>query len=354
MMASYQSSSSVSYQFKNETSWHKVESDQPCMTVQDLKNKIREKKQIKSRADLMFKNIETGEIYTDNKCRLPKNVSLSIRRIPKTGLQNAIEADEIDKTTSAILLVQEISDEEKKMTQSLQQAINYLSHQTIKKEPTNTKIEVYNQNNGAGSKFNNFNSNNENNQHQHQHQNQNQNQNQNKYVTFGNALPPNYKCHRCGEKGHFIQHCPTNGNPDFDIKVYKNPTGIPSRFLTKHDLLNENNKDYEDGPEVCKSKTDDSFYKVQPNKRSFSQFYEKSNFEDQKVKKQQSHYMCPLCSQQLKNAVFITCCFVSFCSECIKQVLVDENAICPICINHINHNDLQENFAMRSIIDRMK
>ena len=23
-------------------------------------------------------------------------------------------------------------------------------------------------------------------------------------------------CFRCGEKGHYIQHCPTNDDPDFD------------------------------------------------------------------------------------------------------------------------------------------
>ena len=28
--------------------------------------------------------------------------------------------------------------------------------------------------------------------------------------------PPSYTCHRCGEKGHYIQHCPTNDDPDFD------------------------------------------------------------------------------------------------------------------------------------------
>lgn len=31
--------------------------------------------------------------------------------------------------------------------------------------------------------------------------------------------------------GHFIQHCPTNGDPNFDIKRVKPPTGIPKSML---------------------------------------------------------------------------------------------------------------------------
>lgn len=31
--------------------------------------------------------------------------------------------------------------------------------------------------------------------------------------------------------GHFIQHCPTNGDPKFDIKKMKPATGIPRSML---------------------------------------------------------------------------------------------------------------------------
>ena len=31
--------------------------------------------------------------------------------------------------------------------------------------------------------------------------------------------------------GHFIQHCPTNGDPNYDIKRVKQPTGIPRSML---------------------------------------------------------------------------------------------------------------------------
>jgi E3 ubiquitin-protein ligase RBBP6 len=34
---------------------------------------------------------------------------------------------------------------------------------------------------------------------------------------FDRPPPPNYRCHRCGKPGHWIHHCPTNGDPNFDI-----------------------------------------------------------------------------------------------------------------------------------------
>ena len=46
-------------------------------------------------------------------------------------------------------------------------------------------------------------------------------------VFSSNTPPPGYRCHRCGETGHFIRACPTNGDPAFDIRRPKNPTGIP-------------------------------------------------------------------------------------------------------------------------------
>lgn len=43
---------------------------------------------------------------------------------------------------------------------------------------------------------------------------------------------PGYICHRCGKKGHWIQDCPTNSNPDWNDKPkLKRTTGIPRSML---------------------------------------------------------------------------------------------------------------------------
>lgn len=43
--------------------------------------------------------------------------------------------------------------------------------------------------------------------------------------------PPNYCCHRCNKHGHFIKQCPTRGDPAFNVKLPKAPTGIPRSYL---------------------------------------------------------------------------------------------------------------------------
>ncbi|MCD7469212.1 E3 ubiquitin-protein ligase rbbp6 [Datura stramonium] len=46
--------------------------------------------------------------------------------------------------------------------------------------------------------------------------------------------PPGYVCHRCNVPGQFIQHCPTNGDPNYDIKkmmLMATPSGINAGVL---------------------------------------------------------------------------------------------------------------------------
>lgn len=47
-------------------------------------------------------------------------------------------------------------------------------------------------------------------------------------------LPPlGYICHRCNQPGHFIDECPTNGDPAYDFIRVRYPTGIPSSMLVQ-------------------------------------------------------------------------------------------------------------------------
>lgn len=48
---------------------------------------------------------------------------------------------------------------------------------------------------------------------------------------FNKAVPENYICFRCGQKGHFIQNCHTNQDKAFDILRIRKPSGIPKDFL---------------------------------------------------------------------------------------------------------------------------
>lgn len=52
-----------------------------------------------------------------------------------------------------------------------------------------------------------------------------------KHSKYVPRLPPNYICFRCGQKGHFIQHCPTNDDKNYDLLRIRKATGIPKDFL---------------------------------------------------------------------------------------------------------------------------
>eukprot|EP00172_Hildenbrandia_rubra_P001652 Plantae.Rhodophyta-Hildenbrandia_rubra.ctg2223.p1 GENE.Plantae.Rhodophyta-Hildenbrandia_rubra.ctg2223~~Plantae.Rhodophyta-Hildenbrandia_rubra.ctg2223.p1 ORF type:complete len:929 (+),score=156.80 Plantae.Rhodophyta-Hildenbrandia_rubra.ctg2223:104-2788(+) len=46
---------------------------------------------------------------------------------------------------------------------------------------------------------------------------------------------PHYVCHRCNKPGHWIDMCPTNGDPSFDKVRVRAPTGIPRSMLRNVD-----------------------------------------------------------------------------------------------------------------------
>eukprot|EP00727_Mastigamoeba_balamuthi_P011676 m51a1_g7130 putative dwnn a cchc-type zinc finger (171) ;mRNA; r:236788-240594 len=48
---------------------------------------------------------------------------------------------------------------------------------------------------------------------------------------YGAVPPPGYVCHRCHQRGHYIKHCPTNGDPAFEPRRLRSPVGIPASLL---------------------------------------------------------------------------------------------------------------------------
>lgn len=71
----------------------------------------------------------------------------------------------------------------------------------------------------------------------------------------------NYVCHRCNKPGHWIDQCPTNGDPTFDKIKVRAPTGIPRSMLRQVDA-----------PESGTGLQDSSghFVTLQPNEEEFA------------------------------------------------------------------------------------
>ncbi len=305
----------VSYQFKNEKTWYKIETSH-AMKIIDVKNHIENKRQIKSGTMLKFQNIVTGEEFNDDNAYIPRDASLYVRRIPRCALLNPILLESVEvpikkeKETHTPQKIEVFKDEDEiAMARVVESALASFRQRPQSHQP--------------------------------------QPQPQQRRVHSSTTTPPlNYICHRCSNKGHYIQHCPTNGDPTFDIKIYKNPTGIPKTFLSATD---------DESAELMTK--DKQMYHSNPNKRSYAQFFERHQYPQQTSPILDKKYQCPICNDILKSAFFVSCCFMSFCEECIKQLLVEEEAVCPVCMSFFTQLDLHENFILRTFIaknqDRM-
>ncbi|CAN4080565.1 unnamed protein product [Withania somnifera] len=143
--------------------------------------------------------------------------------------------------------------------------------------------------------------------------------------------PLGYVCHRCDVPGHFIQHCPTNGDPNYDIKKVKlmvTPSGINVGVL-KH-----NEAAFPKEVEGLSSSTSSSC-----SKRSFRDIPPELH--------------CPLCKGLMKDAVIASkCCFSSFCDKCIRGHIIS-NSVCVCGTRNICSDALLPNVTLRVTISRV-
>ncbi|XP_074361175.1 E3 ubiquitin ligase PQT3-like [Apium graveolens] len=139
--------------------------------------------------------------------------------------------------------------------------------------------------------------------------------------------PPGYICHRCKVSGHFIQHCPTNGDPTYDIK----------RTMTSSD-----------GSYALPG---GSVAVLKPNEAT-SQKSIQGMPSTHSVSKIPAELYCPLCRAVMKDAVLASkCCFKSFCDECIRDYIISKSLCICGAVNVLPAN-LLPNKTLRDTIVR--
>jgi hypothetical protein len=132
---------------------------------------------------------------------------------------------------------------------------------------------------------------------------------------------PNYTCHRCNERGHFIKYCPTNGNPNFDqtSKKSKRPSGIPTTFLQA--VSKATDKEPET---MLESSSGQRFIRLEDH-ADFTNSLRKT------VKKIPAELACAYCHNAPRMAVITRCCNYSYCYDCASQLLISSQYHCPLC-----------------------
>lgn len=145
--------------------------------------------------------------------------------------------------------------------------------------------------------------------------------------------PPGFICYRCGQKGHWIQDCPTNDNPEYDNRRFKRTTGIPKSMLR---TVEQSTAETMSGVMVA---ADGSYVIATPDASS----WQRSRARSRPLSKTDVYQSvpsdpslaCPLCSKLLREAVKTDCCQTSFCEECVQTHLFEHDFVCPECEKRI-------------------
>ncbi|KAI0731337.1 hypothetical protein C8Q76DRAFT_718534 [Earliella scabrosa] len=148
-------------------------------------------------------------------------------------------------------------------------------------------------------------------------------------------LPPSYVCYRCGQKGHWIQDCPTNNDREFDNRPrIKRTTGIPRSFLKVVD--NPTTGPLGQGVMVT---PEGSYVVAQPDSASWQKQVSRhkilTDADIRDMPPSDPSLACPIDGKLFRDAVKTPCCGTLYCEECVQTHLLERDFLCPNCARKI-------------------
>ncbi|KAH9777162.1 E3 ubiquitin ligase PQT3-like [Citrus sinensis] len=351
----------VYYKFKSARDYDSIPMDGPFISVGTLKEKIFESKHLGRGKDfdLLVTNAQTNEEYLDEAMLIPKNTSVLIRRVPgrprmpivteqEPKVDAVVEDTQPEKSgfhsvdSSAMNTLDSEWDEFGNDLYAIPEAPPVQSsNPLLDVAPTNkadedSKIKALIDTPALDW----------------------QRQGPDSFAPgrgFGRGMggrmggrgfglerktpPQGYVCHRCKVPGHFIQHCPTNGDPKYDVKRFKHPTGIPKSMLIAT-------------PDGSYALPSGAAAVLRPNEAAFEKEIEGLP-STRSVSDLPPELHCPLCKEVMKDAVLTSkCCFTSFCDKCIRDQIISK-AMCVCGATNILADDLLPNKTLRNTINRI-
>lgn len=148
--------------------------------------------------------------------------------------------------------------------------------------------------------------------------------------------PLGYICYRCGQKGHWIQNCPTNDDPTAqDRKRFVRVTGIPRSFLKTVETPTTG----EGSSGGAMLTADGGFVRAVPDARAWEkQAAVKTRVDDgdgDGKEPMDPELVCPICKKLVAEAVRVPCCKTAYCEECIQSYLLEHDFVCLSCESKI-------------------
>jgi protein MPE1 len=185
----------------------------------------------------------------------------------------------------------------------------------------------------------------------------------NKQAAVPDKPPPdNYRCHRCGNRGHWIQACPTNNNPDFDNRPrVKRTTGIPRSSLKVIEDLpkrEDGSIDISKLPPGVMYTAAGEWVTAEADKASWAKFQEKQNAAAEKAKEAASDNQelrdrgleCSIHKGMFVEPTKTPCCGKIYCHDCIENALLDNDLSCPNCGKQVLLDSLEPDDEMTAKI----
>ncbi|KAL9068051.1 MAG: hypothetical protein Q9157_006626 [Trypethelium eluteriae] len=167
-----------------------------------------------------------------------------------------------------------------------------------------------------------------------------------KPVNIPDRPPPDgYVCYRCGEKGHWIQACPTNDDPEYEKKPrIKRTTGIPKSFqkTVEKPVANAVNDGLTDDTKQHSAvmiNAEGEFVIAVPDHQSFQKFQDKAKASAAQKQEaasgskelQERGLECSLDKRMFVEPMKTPCCGKTYCNDCIENALINNDFVCPNC-----------------------
>ncbi|EEQ28499.1 Protein mpe1 [Microsporum canis] len=326
--------SSVHFKFKSQKEPSRVTFDGTGISVFELKREIITQNRLGdgSEFELSIYNEDTNEEYDDDTAIIPRSTSVIARRFPAArpgkggaarymsgkmpvtsrNVQHDPEPSTRQDTSDSAVEISSIQSEDEKLKALFRLQETQWKEQ--QQDMTNMTPVV-----GRG---------------------------RGKPVTVpDHPPPPGYLCYRCGEKGHWIQACPTNNDPRFDGRYrVKRSTGIPRSFqkqVEKPDSPALDGSDDNSKLTGVMVNADGDFVIAQPDKASWELYQEKATASkaaeaeaanaERNKQLQDRGLLCPLDKRMLLAPTKTPCCEKTYCSDCITNALIESDFVCPNC-----------------------
>ncbi|KAF2147351.1 uncharacterized protein K452DRAFT_304206 [Aplosporella prunicola CBS 121167] len=156
--------------------------------------------------------------------------------------------------------------------------------------------------------------------------------------------PETYICHRCHVKGHWIQACPTNDDPNFENKPrIKRTTGIPRSMLQTIEkpvaLTNDGLTDETRQPSGVMINAAGEYVIAKPDEASWKQYQAKAQASAAKQEAQSAGSQelrdrgleCSIDKRMFVDPMKTPCCGMTYCNDCIENALINSDFVCPNC-----------------------